>query len=149
MITFAIIYVVILTIEMLLSAYADFVAFMVVVLLIWEFFGLGHFFAFLGTKSVIRSVHKGKIKKVSKKNWRGTMKNPVHKQAQRESFEKEWSIVKEELQYTKIYFYVLFNILVLCIPKGNSEWIKLFFNQFIGITSIAALLREVKSKIEE
>lgn len=147
-ITFAIIYTVFLSIDEL-PLYADFLTFMTSLLLICELFGLGYFFAFCGTWSVVKSIQKGKVKKTSKKKWRETMKSDLHKQERKNNFKKEWGIVKEELQYTKIYFYVLFNILILCMPKENNEWLKLLFNQFIGITSIAALLREVKSKTEE
>lgn len=130
------------------DAYNWVAGFMVVFVLLKEFFWCGKFFAYLSTKSVIKSVQKAKIKKMSKVNWRGIMNDELHKQERRDKFEEEWVVVKEELEYTEIYFYIILTVLVLWIPKESGSLSELLSNQFFGITTIAALAREAISKKE-
>lgn len=131
------------------EAYNEFVGFIIVCCLILEFFGCGKIFAYFITKSVIKSVQKAEVKKTSKINWRGTMKDDKHKEERRNKFNDEWNIVKKELEYTKIYFYIILTVLVLWIPKKDNSLAGLLVNQFLGITTIAALAREAKAKKAE
>lgn len=131
------------------EAYNEVVSFIIVCCLILEFFGFGKFFAYFITKFVIKSVQKSEIKKISKINWRGTMKDDKHKEERRNKFNDEWTIVKKELEYTKIYFYIILTVLVLWIPKKDNSLAELLVNQFLGITAIAALARESKTKKAE
>lgn len=130
------------------EAYNGIAGFIVVLVLLKEFFWCGKLFAYLSTKSVIMSVQRAEVKRTSKVNWRGTMKDELHKQERYDNFEKEWVVVKEELEYTEIYFYIILTVLVLWIPKESGSLSELLSNQFFGITTIAALAREVKSKKE-
>ena len=45
-----------------------------------------------------------------------------------------------------IIFYIILTILVLWIPKRSGSLTEMFVNQFLGITTIAALAREAKAK---
>lgn len=130
------------------EAYNGITGFIVVLTLLKEFFWCGKLFGYLSTKSVIKSVQKATIKKTSKVNWRGIMNDELHKQERRDKFEEEWVVVKEELEYTEIYFYIILTVLVLWIPKESGSLSELLSNQFFGITTIAALARETKSKKE-
>lgn len=117
--------------------------------MIFEFFGLGKIFAHLTTKQTIRSVQKIEIKKKSKVNWRGTFNNKEHKKERCDKFIDEWELVQKELEYTKIYFYIILTVLVLWIPKSENPIIEQYVNDFLGITTIAALAREAKTKKED
>lgn len=129
-------------------AFDESVTFFIVLVLVCEFFAIGKFFAYICTKSIIKSIQKNKIKKVSKKNWRSTWKDDNHREERRIEFENEWTKVQNQLEYTKIYFYMFLTIVVLCIPKTDNVISELFMNQFLGVTTIAALAREVKSRKE-
>lgn len=94
----------------------------------------------------IRREQKEQIKGISKVNWRGTMKDEDHRQARKNKFNCEWNIIKKELEYTRIYVYIILTILVLLIPKESGSLTEMFVNQFLGITTIAALAREAKAK---
>lgn len=128
------------------EVYDEFIGFVLVGILVFEFFGLGKFFAYFLTKSIIKSVQRTEVKKVSKKNWRGVLKDDKHKEERCKKIESEWKIVKNELEYTKIYFYIILTMLVLWIPKEKDSITELFITQFLGITTIAALAREAKTK---
>lgn len=128
------------------EAYIEFAGFIIVCCLIFEFFGFGKIFAYSLTKSVIKSVQRAEVKSISKINWRRTMNDDKHKEERRNKFNNEWNIVKKELEYTKIYFYIILTLLVLWIPKEDGSLIGLLVNQFLGITTIAALAREAKAK---
>lgn len=127
----------------------EFVGFIIVCCLIFEFFGCGKIFAYFLTKSVIKSVQRAEVKSTSKINWRKTFNDGNHKKERRDKFKKEWEIVKKELEYTKIYFYIILTVLVLWIPKEDGSLTELLVNQFLGITTIAALAREAKAKKAE
>lgn len=131
------------------EVYDEFVGFILVCLFIFEFFLWGKIFAYFLTKSVIKSVQKTEVKRTSKNNWRGTLNNEDHKKERHDKFKEEWEIVKKELEYTKIYFYIILTILVLWIPKEDGSLTALLVNQFLGITTIAALAREAKSKKDD
>ena len=93
-------------------------------------------------------MQKAKIKKTSKVNWKGTLNDSDHKKEREDIFVEEWDIVKKELEYSKIYFYIILVVLVLWIPKEDGSLQELLINQFLGITTIAALAREAISKKE-
>lgn len=128
------------------EAFNEMLGFIIVFILINEFFLLGKFFAFYSTKEQIRSTQKAEVKKVSKVNWRRTLNDNKHREERITKFNNEWNIVKNELEYTKLYVYILVTILILCIPKKDGTFGELLSNQFFGITTIAALAREAKSK---
>lgn len=131
------------------EVYYEFVSFIIVCLFIFGFLGLGKGFAYLLTKSVIKSVQKTEIKRISKINWRGTLNNETHKKERDDKFNEEWKIVKNELQYTELYFYIILALFVLWIPIEDGTFTTLLVDQFWGITTIAALAREVKSKKDD
>lgn len=128
------------------DVYNECFTFFTVCFLIFEFFGLGKLFAYCITKITIKSVQKYEVKRISKINWRRTLNNEAHKKERRDRLKKEWEIVEKELEYTRIYFYIGFTVLVLCIPKTEGSMSELYINQFMGITAIAALAREAKGK---
>ncbi len=128
------------------KVYNECIGFVVVFCLVKEFLLCGKWFAYLSTKSVIKSIQKAQLKRTTKVNWRGAMKDELHKQERCKKFEEEWIVVKEELEYTEIYFYIFLTILVMCIPKESGSLSELLSNQFLGITTVAALAREAKSK---
>ena len=122
------------------------IGFVVVFILIREFLVCGRVFAYLSTRQLVCSVQKYEIKKISKINWRGVYKDDVHKQERADRIKAEWAIVKEELKYSRIYFYIILTVLVLCMPKESGTISELLSNQFIGITTVAALIRETKNE---
>lgn len=130
------------------EVYKEFICFIIVWILIIEFFVFGKIFAYFSTKSIIKSVQKAEVKSNSKINWRNALKSDDHKKDRLEKFEREWETVKKELEYTKIYFYIVLTALVLWIPKEDGALTTVLVNQFLGITTIAALAREVKGKKE-
>lgn len=131
------------------EVYDEFVSFIIVCLFIFGFLGIGKGVAYLLTKSVIKSVQKTEIKRISKNNWRGTLNNEAHRKERDDKLNEEWEIVKNELQYTELYFYIILTIFVLWIPKEEGSFTALLVNQFLGITTIAALAREMKSKKDD
>lgn len=124
----------------------EFLGFIIVFGLIIEFWGCGKVLARFSTKSMIKSVQKAEVKRMSKLNWRVLFNDAEHKKGRKEQFEKEWEIVKKELEYTEIYFYILLTVFVLWLPKEAGSLTELLVNQFLGITTIAALAREAKAK---
>lgn len=120
----------------------------IVALLIVLFFSFGKGLAWLVTKWVIWSVQKAEVKKISTKNIKETLKNKEHKAMRREKLKTEWKLIKKELEYTKIYFYILLTFLVLIIPKQDGTVTAMLVNQFLGIMTITALGREVRSKYD-
>ena len=128
------------------EVYSECKNFFIVLFLIFEFFLLGKLFAYLTTKQTIRSVQKLEIKHISKVNWRGIFNDAAHKKERYDKFTNEWELVKKELEYTKIYFYIILTILILWIPKTEGTAIAEYVNDFFGITTIAALAREAKAK---
>ena len=97
---------------------------------------------------MIRSTQRIEIRSKSKNNWRRTLNDVNHKQAREIKFREEWMIVKAELEYTRIYFYIVLMLLVLWIPKELGSLSEQYANQFYGIITIAALAREAKAKKE-
>jgi len=126
------------------KVYNEIVGFVVVFILIKTFFLCGKGFAYLSTKALIKSMQKAEVKRSSKDNWRKKMKDDTHRKERYEKSQREWSIVKEELEYTKIYFYIFLTVLILWIPKESGSINELLSNQFMGITTIAALARETR-----
>lgn len=128
------------------KSYDEVLGFIIVIVLVTVFWGMNKGFAYLSTKSLIWSVQKAKVKRTSKGNWRGTLNNSEHKKERKSKFEEEWKTVKKELEYSKIYFYMLLTILIICMPREEGSLMSLLKNQFMGITTIAALWREVRAK---
>lgn len=131
------------------EAFNGVIGFVLVCILIAIFFLCGKLFAYVSTKQLIKGVQKIEIKKQSKVNWRKTLNNKEHRDERKHKFEEEWSIVKRELSYTRIYFYIILTIFILWIPKESGSISELLSNQFMGITTIAALGREAKGQIEK
>lgn len=128
--------------------YLEGICFALDLVLLAIFYGSGKILSKVMLKSIIRSTQKYEIKRVSKNNWRDAFKDEIHRKARKDRFNKEWKKVEEELEYTKIYFYMALSILLLCFPKNDSKVIQIMMEQFLGIISIAALSREVHSKKE-
>lgn len=128
------------------KSYDEVLGFIIVIILVAVFLGLNKGFAYFSTKSLIKSIQKAEVKRTSKVNWRGTLNNSEHKKERKSKFEEEWEIVKEELEYSKIYFYMLLTALILCMPREEGTLMSLLTNQFMGITTIAALGREARAK---
>lgn len=130
------------------EAYNGIIGFVIVFILLNEFFLYGKVFSYLATKIMIRSTQRIELKSKSKNSWRRALNDANHKQARKIKFRQEWEIVREELEYTRIYFYIVLMILVLWIPKETGSLSEQYANQFYGITTIAALAREAKAKKE-
>ena len=130
------------------EAYNGFIGFVIVFILLNEFFLYGKALIYLATKIMIRSTQRIEIRSKSKNNWRRTLNDVNHKQAREIKFREEWMIVKAELEYTRIYFYIVLMLLVLWIPKELGSLSEQYANQFYGIITIAALAREAKAKKE-
>lgn len=128
--------------------YLEGICFALDLVLLAIFYGSGKILSKAMLKSIIRSTQKYEIKRVSKNNWRNVFKDEIHRKERKDRFNKEWKRVEEELEYTKIYFYIVLSILLLCFPKNDSKVIQIMMEQFLGIISIAALSREVRSKKE-
>lgn len=131
------------------ESFDDLIGFIIVFFLINEFFICGRMFLYYSTKSVIRSVEKAELKRNSKENWRRTLNNSDHKKSRKIKLDKEWEMIKNELGYTELYFYIILTVFVLCIPKENGSLTELLVNQYLGIATIAALGREVKGKMRD
>lgn len=112
-----------------------------------EYLLLGKKFAKWLIKLEVDKVQIDEIREKSMINWYRTFKDPIHKKNRQSRFKEEWKTVELELEYTKIYFYIILTVLVLCIPKSNSN-IDIILNQFMGVVTITALGREVKAKID-
>ncbi|MFR1024749.1 MAG: hypothetical protein ACLSFF_17915 [Roseburia intestinalis] len=88
------------------------------------------------------------MKRESKNNWRGTMKDELYRNERKENMRKEWEVVRAEIQYSKLYFYILLNVIILCSPIGENEFLRLIVNEIVGVTTLAALAREVRSSMK-
>lgn len=128
------------------KAYDEVLGFIIVIILVAAFLGMNKGFAYFSTKSLIKSAQKAEVKRTSKVNWRRTLNNSEHKKERKSKFNEEWEIVKEELEYSKIYFYMLLTVLILCMPREEGTLTSLLTNQFMGITTSAALGREARAK---
>lgn len=111
-----------------------------------EYLLFGKKFAKWLIKLEVDKVQIDEIREKSMINWYRTFKDPIHKKNRQSRFKEEWKTVELELEYTKIYFYIILTVLVLCIPKSNSN-IDIIVNQFMGVMTITALGREVRAKI--
>lgn len=111
-----------------------------------EYLLFGKKFAKWLIKLEVDKVQIDEIREISMINWYRTFKDPIHKKNRQSRFKEEWKTVELELEYTKIYFYIILTVLVLCIPKSNSN-IDIILNQFMGVMTITALGREVRAKI--
>lgn len=124
------------------------IAFIIVFVSICLYFKITELFAWLSTRSVVRSVQKSRLKRESKNNWRGTMKDELYRNERKENMRKEWEVVRAEIQYSKLYFYILLNVIILCSPIGENEFLRLIVNEIVGVTTLAALAREVRSSMK-
>lgn len=71
------------------------------------------------------------------------MKNNTVKQEMESEYDARRVKADEELQYSQFYFYVIVNFILLSLNLDNKPDEKLFANAFMGVTTLAALLREV------
>ena len=89
-----------------------------------------------------------KLKKAIKENGEDSVKDEA------ERIEREYAELiekaDEELGYSKLYFYVIMNIILLSLHFDEADiYGKLFADEFIGVTALAALFREVGEKMRE
>ena len=124
------------------------IAFIIVFVSICLYFKITELCAWLSTRSVVRSVQKSRLKRESKNNWRGTMKDELYRNERKENMRKEWEVVRAEIQYSKLYFYILLNVIILCSPIGENAFLRLIVNEIVGVTTLAALAREVRSSMK-
>ena len=124
------------------------IAFIIVFVSICLYFKITELCAWLSTRSVVRSVQKSRLKRESKNNWRVTMKDELYRNERKENMRKEWEVVRAEIQYSKLYFYILLNVIILCSPIGENEFLRLIVNEIVGVTTLAALAREVRSSMK-
>lgn len=68
------------------------------------------------------------------------------KEIRKNDAKKEWETIKGELKLTSIYLYIFAIVIVLLLPK-EDEIIALLSNQFLGIATITALVREARGKL--
>lgn len=60
------------------------------------------------------------------------------------NFNREKGAVLEQFQGTKVYFYMISNVILMCINQpGLNPYYKLFIEEFVGLTAIKALAREI------
>lgn len=128
-------------------SYIEMATLIMVLLLVIEFLALGKGFVRLFWKWVTRSERLDMINAVNKQNSNGVKINDEWEEMLKDKGRYEWKYIKDELEYTKIYIYIMLVIMVLCIPKDNIL-LELMSNQLLGITTIAALGREVKGKMK-
>lgn len=120
----------------------DLVCFFIVLIFMLSFWNLGKITAWLLTKLDVKFRVKYDIKN-----------NSISKEDviiyKRKLFMLQWNIIKTELQYSMLYWYIIISILVLMMPKMDGSILQRLSNQFMGITAIAALCREAKAKIDK
>lgn len=75
------------------------------------------------------------------------MKTDKMKNERKRRYKELRAKVEDELSYTKIYLYIIANVFILCVPIGDSPIRTLFVNEFVGITALSALIREVRAKL--
>lgn len=127
----------------------EFIALCMVVILISTFFASCRWIVHLSIKLNIKELKRKELKRISKVNVRGTMKSADI----RKELEKKYVDLREkadiELKYTELYFYVCMNVILLSLHMEESDiYEKMFANAFVGVTTLAALFREVNSNKE-
>ena len=98
------------------------IAFIIVFVSICLYFKITELCAWLSTRSVVRSVQKSRLKRESKNNWRGTMKDELYRNERKENMRKEWEVVRAEIQYSKLYFYILLNVIIYVVLLEKTSF---------------------------
>lgn len=120
-----------------------------VVLIILTFFYLSKIMICELERLYIYLEEKRIVKSKSKINYRKTLNDNLHLEQRQKKYAKRMTIINRELDYSRIYFYLIVNIILLCIHIDPSDiYGTLFKNTFLGVTTLAALIREVQSRYE-
>ena len=67
-------------------------------------------------------MQKSRLKRESKNNWRGTMKDELYRNERKENMRKEWEVVRAEIQYSNLYFYILLNVIIYVVLLEKTSF---------------------------
>ena len=98
-------------------------------------------------KRDVRHSKERELKRKSKENIKETLKSKLIVDEMKRRCEERYKIVDNQLNYSNLYFYVVVNLILLCVHvEDTTGYWDIFVNQFMGITTLTALLREVKAQ---
>ena len=125
-------------------------AFIYVFIAIVMFFGISRWFIRITVKLEIWTEQKWELKKVSPVGLRDVMRNEDSITKREKRYEERKKVLNEEIKNTEIWFFVVVTLVLLIIPVDETNTIgKLFVSEFMGITTLFALTREVRTNIKD
>jgi len=115
-----------------------------IILLIISFFSASKWTIHTSIRFLIREQKRNELKNNSSINIRQTMKRKDVKTEIDRKCRKQQKEADKELRYSEVYFFVIMNIILLSLHFEESDvYINLFVKEFMGVTTLAALMREV------
>ena len=127
----------------------EFIVLCTVIILISTFFASCRWLVHLSIMLGLIESKRIELKRRSKVNVCGTMKNTDIKKEIDEKYVELRKKADIELKYTELYFYVCMNVILLSLHMEESDiYEKMFANVFVGVTTLAALFREVNTNKE-
>ena len=128
----------------------ELLAFIYVFIAIVMFFGISRWFIRITVKLEIWTEQKWELKKVSSVGLRDVMRNEDSITKREKRYEERKKVLDEEIKNTEIWFFVVVTLVLLIIPVDETNTIgKLFVSEFMGITTLFALTREVRTNIKD
>ena len=122
------------------------IALALVVSVILTFFLISKVMVCVTEKIYIYLEDRRKVRSVSKNHYFSVLSNSDHINGRKNEYNKRIAQINNELAYSRVYFYLIVNFILLCIHVDPTGYGNLFKNTFFGVTTLAALVREVESK---
>lgn len=114
------------------------------------FFGISRWLISKTVKLEIWTEQKWELKKVSPVGLRDVMRNEDSITKREKRYEERKKVLDEEIKNTEIWFFVVVTLVLLIIPVDETNTIgRLFVSEFMGITTLFALTREVRTNIKD
>ena len=133
---------------LLLRITDEFIAFCIVFISLLFFFYLSKVMIHKSIKSAIVYAKRKELESKSKKCVKEAIKSPKIQEEIQNKYIEECKIADKQLEYTKLYIYAFINVVLLCLHFDEKDiYGKMMANQFMGITTITALFREVGGNI--
>lgn len=132
------------------SLWDELLAFIYVFIAIVMFFGISKWFIRKTVKLEIWTEQRAKFRKKSPVALRDVMRDNESQKKRIEIYEERKKVLDEEIKNTEIWFFVVATLVLLIIPVDETNIIgKLFVSEFMGITTLFALTREVRANIKD
>ena len=122
------------------------IALMLVISVILTFFLISKGLVSFTEKTYIYIEDRRKVMSVSKICYYSVLINSDHVKGRKDKYNKRIAQINNEMVYSRLYFYLIVNFILLSTHVNPTGYGNLFKNTFLGVTTLAALVREVESK---